>query len=192
MDLDYFPPWFAGTGPGKIGNAFEIGPLDFGSWHESTRQGLNTVQGDFTVRFWYKNEWGLNDAYVDHEDDAGNRWLILSRWGVNGEYFEFSISGDSNWAYVDSEEFTYGPWHLITAYKRGDEIGIRVDNGVNTTAPFVSDALPASSAYLWVAGPLPWYLYICIDELALWKDYAFTDADFDLDWNNGNGRTWPW
>jgi hypothetical protein len=79
-------------------------------------------------------------------------------------------------------------WHrVIFWYKKGVEIGIKIDDdpSVTTAAPVLRALeFPNVSIRSSVENP-------AVDEFAIYKGLVLTEDEMTTDWNNGDGTTWP-
>ena len=183
-------------GPGKLGSAYVSEPYD--PWLAYRQNDdMRLAQQDFTVRFWFRTDspdFGL-PAYYNYFG-GGGRWTIENATDELGIlHLAFAVYADAL-PRVVSPAVSLNQWHEVVVWCRvGREVGIRVDNGVKITAPFSSGFPPPGSppeldlypGWSWARATT-----FEMDEVAIWKGHALTDAELEADWNNGSGRTWPW
>jgi len=140
---------------------------------------------DFTIRIWlnvapavdsvFYNWLGMINCNADYELSGGN---MVVRWRWKPDGFP---------SYFASATTTPFGWHrVIIWYKKGVEIGIKIDNdpSVTTAAP-VLRAVEFPHFVIQGHTPNPQ-----VDEFALFKGLILTPAEMLQDWNDGRGATW--
>ncbi len=178
--------------PGKIGNAFEYLAFDPGVGYEGDTVIVGDPIFDVADKSWLLRFW-LNHGPMVFEAEQliwNNENQISLGITNNGQIHVFTEPDGSN--DIFSAVLSPGVWYRVIAF--GDVLhgilGLKIDNNPTQTSFYTGSA---SFLYNFVSmgfDRLNDY-NLALDEIGFWKDYIWTQADFDKDWNNGNGITFP-
>jgi hypothetical protein len=148
----------------------------------------NIWNADFTIRLWVN----VNVATPDSDNllvGMTNCDLKYNLVGGSALTFKWRWKPDALPSYtaIAAAALAFG-WHrVIFWYKKGIEIGLKIDNdaAVTVAAPVLRALeFPNISIRSSVENP-------AVDEFGIYKGLVLTPAEMLADWNDGDGTTWP-
>jgi hypothetical protein len=144
---------------------------------------------DFSVRFWFQTNNAASNGRPLEGFASGDVGIWLFRYEPTTGMFWFVKATTT----IGSTALTPGTWHHIVGWcKVGVEIGLMIDNVLVGVTPLAGDCGPGIDTWRF-----PFFLglppnVLNVDEVSIWKGQSLTEAQINLDWNAGAGRTWPW
>ncbi len=201
----------AGFVTGKIDDGFQfyafaaMFPLPSFRWNLFMVGEPETGWGrkSFTIRQWFRP--GSADSST-LSALMGYSETFLLRFQGGGPHFDIPVlqwrvpfSNPALGTVEDGplEDFELETWHRIVAWydKEGLEIGLQLDDRAPVTDS-ISAAIPDGSTQGFAIDenhslPPVGNTDISFDEIGLWHDYVWTDAERAADWNGGAGIGWP-
>lgn len=149
---------------------------------------------DFTIRFWFYDAHVLTAGSLLNNDPAGDQSFeveLNSGVGNNGILFKLwdATNTEHDVNPTSGVELSLG-WHrVIVYYRHGVQMAAKIDNNATVTLAQAAGIYATAGNALCVNSALSLPGYI-IDELAIWNR-VLTPAEMLLDWNSGNGTTYP-
>lgn len=173
---------------GKIGNCFQM--------NATVRYELNSAvlvpgPSSFTFRYWFQ--------FPTAGALSGTTFLIS---GGGGTYLEIHNGSSPYKMFVDlntddglfsietvAGQIPSATWHrLVVTYDHDQTLRLRLNDNSDITIPATGDLLVGGSNLFRIAGVDTVFL---MDEVYYLKGGVWTESELDLDWNSGNGRTYP-
>lgn len=135
--------------------------------------------GVFTIAFWLKtSNTSRNGVVADN-----SAWTTDGCWGVQINSPANKLEFSSNDGYLDtSASVNDGDWHRIVFVREGtgtNQFKCYIDGDLDSTTT-VAENFNASTGF-WIGQGLGTGLSGSIDELKIWKGYAFTTGDVTED-----------
>jgi len=175
---------------GKLNNA-----LNMSAGHDSTNGyiAINSTRvendftfgtGDFTVVFWFNSITGLNSVFLDYFNGATG-WQVRKDTDNDGITFL-----TDNSAYGTTVSVADDLWHRVVFVREGtgvDEFRTYVDNN-NTVNDTMNFDISKVDGHFKLSNPTAGQPTIYIDDLQIYKGYAWTVDDVNVDYGGGNGR----
>ncbi len=198
----------AGFVPGKIDDGFQFYAFAATFPFPSFRWNLFMVgepeegwgRKSFTIREWFRS--GTNDAsaITGALMAFSGTYLLRFHGEIGSTKLEWRVpfSGTALGS-VDDGPMVLAPdtWHRAVVWYDKDalEIGLQLDDRTPLTDS-LSAAIPDGSTQGFASDnnhslPPVGNTDISFDEIGLWHDYVWTDAERDADWNGGAGTGWP-
>jgi hypothetical protein len=150
---------------------------------------FDVFEQSFTIRFWMRLlEPGTDDLFMDLNDlgPPGSQWRFEIDSPTNKA--RFTLFGQ---ALLSNEAIPIdGQFHRVVVSRDfdGSLLTIKIDDNPTLSDLYTGTDASAALDYFFIGNT---GFAFDMDELGIWKDYVWTEADETYDWNSGDGRTSP-